>query len=50
MIFVGNAFVKNTAPGTYDVIIVDSSDPVGNISRYKFIFLYYNVYISQVIP
>ncbi|KAH0662142.1 hypothetical protein KY290_028089 [Solanum tuberosum] len=26
----GNAFVKNTAPGTYDAIIVDSSDPIGN--------------------
>ncbi|KAH0664164.1 hypothetical protein KY284_029095 [Solanum tuberosum] len=25
----GNAFVKNTAPGTYDAIIVDSSDPIG---------------------
>ncbi|KAH0750847.1 hypothetical protein KY290_030079 [Solanum tuberosum] len=24
----GNAFVKNTAPGTYDAIIVDSSDPI----------------------
>ncbi|XP_004241004.1 spermidine synthase 2-like [Solanum lycopersicum] len=26
----GNAFVKNTAPGTYDAIIVDSSDPIGS--------------------
>ncbi|KAG5600830.1 hypothetical protein H5410_032200 [Solanum commersonii] len=26
----GNAFVKNAAPGTYDAIIVDSSDPIGN--------------------
>ncbi|KAH0660574.1 hypothetical protein KY289_029322 [Solanum tuberosum] len=24
----GNAFVRNTAPGTYDAIIVDSSDPI----------------------
>ncbi|WMV34112.1 hypothetical protein MTR67_027497 [Solanum verrucosum] len=23
-----NAFVRNTAPGTYDAIIVDSSDPI----------------------
>uniref|UniRef100_A0A3Q7HPA9 PABS domain-containing protein n=1 Tax=Solanum lycopersicum TaxID=4081 RepID=A0A3Q7HPA9_SOLLC len=31
----GNAFVKNTAPGTYDAIIVDSSDPIGSFKSLK---------------
>lgn len=44
IIFVGNAFVKNAAPGTYDAMIVDSSDPCGKINL--FIFIIY-IYILQ---
>lgn len=30
-VFAGVAFLKAVPEGTYDAIIVDSSDPIGNI-------------------
>lgn len=30
MITAGVAFLKNAAEGSYDAVIVDSSDPIGN--------------------
>lgn len=30
LISVGVAFLKNVPEGTYDAVIVDSSDPIGN--------------------
>ncbi len=40
----GIAFIKNAAPGTYDVILVDGSDPVGPAEGLFSVSFYQNCY------
>lgn len=40
--FTGVAFLKAVPEGTYDAIIVDSSDPIGKLSNQRHLKFFYD--------